>query len=297
LSGTTAIITGSSEGLGVHVANRLVAEGVTNIALAALGKDKLEKVAADIRQKHPGTKVLALETDVSDFSACEKVVQQVLEHFGGCDILVNNAGIAGVSPFDDASPKRIDAIIDVNLKGSMYLARCVLPSMVRAGRGHIVNIGSMSTKRIEPYNTIYMASKIGVMGWSYGLRAEMQTRKTGVTVHVVNPGILSDGGMAVNHPGATRSAMEDAMKATGSATTSEISDAIVSSIKYDIPEMTVNSKDYKWEEYAATTAWFKAVAEEQHVIAKKDCGGGKPKDALLAELQNSAQQEVAWVGQ
>ena len=60
------------------------------------------------------------------------------------------------------------------------------------------------------------------MGWIYGLRTDMQTRKPGVTAHVVNPGILSDGGMAVNHPGATRSAMEEAMKSTGSATTSEI---------------------------------------------------------------------------
>jgi hypothetical protein len=272
LSGTSAIVTGSSEGMGVSLAHRLVAEGVTKIALAGLGQDKLEKVAEDIRQKYPGTTVLAVETDVSDFSACEQLVQQALEQFGGCDILLNNAGIAGVSPFDGASPKRIGAIIDVNLKGTMFLARCVLPSMVKAGRGHIVNIGSMSTKRIEPYNTIYMASKIGVMGWSYGLRAEMQTRKTGVTVHCVNPGILSDGGMAVNHPGASRPAMEEAMKCCGSATMDQIGDAIISSINYDIAEVTVNSTAHKWQEYPATTAWFKAVAEEQLVIAKTGRG-------------------------
>jgi len=263
LSGTSAVITGSSEGMGVTIAHRLADEGVTKIALAALGRDKLEEVAADIRQKHPGTTVLTRETDVSNFSDCELLVEEVLKNFGSCDILVNNAGIAGVSPFDVATAKRLDAIIDVNLKGTMYLARCVLPSMMQAGRGHIVNVGSMSTKRIEPYNTIYMASKIGVLGWSHGLRAEMQTRKTGVTVHLVNPGILSDGGMAVNHPAATRAVMAEAMKAGGSSTRSEIADAIIRVMKYDIPEMTVNSKDFKWEVYEPVTEWFKAVAEEQ----------------------------------
>jgi len=268
LSGTSAIITGSSEGLGVAIAHQLAAEGVTKIALAALGKDKLEDVAEDIRQKHPGTTVLTRETDVSNFSDCELLVEEVLKNFGCCDILVNNAGIAGVSPFDVATAKRLDAIIDVNLKGTMYLARCVLPSMVQAGRGHIVNIGSMSTKRIEPYNTVYMASKMGVLGWSHGLRAEMQTRKTGVTVHLVNPGILSDGGMAVNHPAATRAVMAEAMKVGGSSTRAEVTDAIINVIKYDIPEMTVNSKDFKWEVYEPVTEWFKAVAEEQ-LVAKK----------------------------
>jgi len=263
----------------VAIAHHLAAEGVTKIALAALGKDKLENVAADIRQKHPGTTVLTRETDVSNFSDCELLVAEVLNNFGSCDILVNNAGIAGVSPFEVATAKRLDAIIDVNLKGTMYLARCVLPSMMQAGRGHIVNIGSMSTKRIEPYNTIYMASKIGVLGWSHGLRAEMQTRKTGVTVHLVNPGILSDGGMAVNHPAATRAVMAEAIKAGGSSTRSEVADAISKVIKYDIPEMTVNSKDFKWEVYEPVTEWFKAVAEEQLM----------PKKVGLCEGQHSIQ--------
>jgi len=251
--------------MGVTIAHRLADEGVTKIALAALGRDKLEEVAADIRQKHPGTTVLAMETDVSDLSACELLVDKVLKHFGCCDILVNNAGIGLLSAFA-ASSRKIDAIIDVNLKGTMYMAACVLPSMVQVGQGHIVNIGSISAKRLEPYNTIYMASKCGVVAWSHGLRAEMQAQKTGVTVHVVNPGIVRDGGLASKHA-LQGPLFTEALEDAGSTTMSEVADAVISAIKYDILDTVVNSKDMKlqtgWPEYwqGPCGKWFKAVAE------------------------------------
>lgn len=247
LSGMSAIVTGSSEGMGVAMAHRLAAEGVTKIMLAALGMEKLEQVAADIRQKHPGTTVLAMETDVSDSSACEKLVEKVLEQFGSCDILLNNAGIGGVSEFK-TSLRSIDPIIDINLKGSLYMACLVLPSMVQAGRGHIVNIGSISALRVEPLNTVYMASKSSIVSWSHGLRAEMQHYKTGVTVHVINPGIVRDGGLALKPP-RSLPYFEPAIKKTGSTTVPEVVNAVVSAIKHDIPDIVVNNKKMKLNTY------------------------------------------------
>jgi short-subunit dehydrogenase len=196
---------------------------------------------------------------VSKFSECELFVQDVLKNFGSVDILVNNAGINGVIEFSKASIKRLDHIIDINLKGQLYMARCVLPSMIQAGRGgHILNIGTMSTKRVEPYQSIFTASKMSVLGWTYSLRAEMKREKTGVTVHIVNPGILSDVGCATRTP-----ALEEAMKSEGCATGGEAADGVVKVIKYDIPEMTVNSKPWAWEEREPLSAYFKSVSDSK----------------------------------
>jgi len=262
LAGKTAIITGSSQGLGVHIAHKCAAKGVKNIALIGLGKDLLEQVAASLREKHPGINVFTKEVDVSDFSQCEQLVQDVLQHFGSCDILVNNAGIPGIIEFSISGLQKINGQIDVNLKGPIYLARCLLPSMIQAGKGHIVNIGTMSTKRIEPFHTLYTAAKIGVLGWTYGLREEMKFLKTGVTVHLVNPGILTDVGMAMNNSeGKTRLAMAEAVKVGGGATGGEVADGVIRAIEYDIPETTVNSKPFCWEANDILTMWFKTTSE------------------------------------
>jgi len=151
----------------------------------------------------------------------------------------------------------------------MYMAASVLPSMVQAGKGHIVNIGSISALRVEPFNTIYMASKCGVVGWSHGLRAEMQAQKTGVTVHVVNPGIVSDGGLATKYP-MPGSYMADAMRSVGSTTVSEVSNAVISAIKHDIPDIVVNSKDMKLQ-----TEWPEVWQGPWVEWVKKNCEGQK----------------------
>jgi len=289
LSGTSAIVTGASEGLGIAMVHRLAAEGVTKIALGARRKDKLEQVAADVRKKHPGTTVLIVETDVAKFSDCERLVKEALERFGSCDILVNNAGVPGVVPFDSVPAARIDAVIDINLKGTMYMARCVLPSMVQAGRGHIVNIASLAGKGVEPYNSIYAASKYGVVGWSHSLRAEMRDRKAGVTVHVICPGFVTDAGMAVSPSQQLNvdAILAKAMEAGGSSSPGEVADAIICAIRHDVPELIVNSNYRPWTfaknmglnqwlprrrdnlvcspQFAPILDWMKAVAHRQEM--------------------------------
>jgi len=127
-------------------------------------------------------------------------------------------------------------------------------------RDAVTAIGTMSTKRIEPYNTLYMGAKVGLLGWTYGLRAEMQVEKTGVTVHLVNPGILLDAGLAMNNSLKTRQAMADAVAFGGGSKGGEVADAVVKAIKYDIPETTVNSKPWAWEEREPLTKWFKSIS-------------------------------------
>jgi len=307
LTGKSAVVTGASEGLGVAMVHRLAAEGVTKIALAARRRDKLEQVAAELRQKHPGTTVLIVETDVAKFCDCERLAKEAFENFGSCDILVNNAGVPGVVPFDSAPAGRIDAIVDINLKGTLYLARCVLPSMVQTGRGHIVNIASLAGKGIEPYNSIYAASKYGVVGWSHALRAEMRTRKTGVTVHVICPGFVTDAGMATT---LSQQLNVDAVQATvleaaGSSSPGDVADAVICAIRNDVPEMIVNSKYRPWAfakniglnhwyprrednmvcspQFAPILAWLKAVAERQEM--DNDIGRHK---AVIEKLRTSA---------
>lgn len=261
LAGKTALVTGSSQGLGVHIAHKCAAKGVKNIALIGLGKDQLEEVAASVREKHPGTVVFTKEVDVSDYSQCEQLVQDVLKQFGSCDILVNNAGVNGCIEFSIAGFQRMDNCINVNLKGPIYMARSFLPSMIQAGKGHIVNIGTMSVKRIEPFNTSYMAAKCGVLGWTYGLREEMKHLKTGVTVHLVNPGILSDVGLAMNNPIKSRQAMAEATKVGGSATGAEVADGVIRAIEYDIPETTVNSMPFYWQANEVITRWLQTISQ------------------------------------
>merc|ERR1712079_169261 len=190
----------------------------TQMVLAARRKEKLEQVAADVRQKYPSTRIVVVPTDVGKVADCERLVEKALEHFDRCDILINNAAIPGLMHFESASAERVEEVIDINLKGTMQLARCIVPSMMKAGRGHIVNIASLSGKGVEPYNCIYDASKFGVVGFSHGLRAEMRVKNSGVTVHCICPGFISDAGMAADPSKNLKidRIFQDAMKAGGS---------------------------------------------------------------------------------
>ena len=175
LRGQVAIVTGASRGLGRHIATELVRKGVR---VAACARTPVADTGAE----------LSVEMDVARWDSVERGVAQIRERLGRIDILVNNAGVGWYKPFDEWSIEDIDLTIDVNLKGTMYLTKAVLPEMQAAGYGQIVNVASDLGRRVIPNMAPYVASKFGVVGFAGSLLREVKGR--GVKVMTITPGII-----------------------------------------------------------------------------------------------------------
>ena len=190
LTGTVAIVTGASRGLGVHIAEALARKGA-DLALAARSADDLEKTAADVGKL--GAKAITVPTDVTKRSDLRTLVKRTTGELGPPDVLINNAGIENLSRFPEVALDDIDAVIKTNVIALEILTRLVVPGMVERGRGHVVNIASLAGKTAAPFNTVYSSSKHAVVGFSWSLREELKDH--GVGVSVVCPTYVSEAGM------------------------------------------------------------------------------------------------------
>lgn len=190
LRNSVGILTGASRGIGARLADGLAQRGV-NLVLAARSKDDLEQVAERVRLH--GVKAIVVPTDISNRSELEELVSRTREELGPIDLLVNNAGmeIAGYSQQLDAD--HVDQAVQLNLTSLIQLTRLVIPEMIERRHGHICNIASVAGKVARPYSVVYAATKHGVVGFSWSLRAEMAEHD--VEVSVVCPGYVSDVGM------------------------------------------------------------------------------------------------------
>ncbi|HYH07160.1 MAG TPA: SDR family NAD(P)-dependent oxidoreductase [Thermoanaerobaculia bacterium] len=180
LYGQTAIVTGASRGLGRHVALELARRGV-RVAVSARTEDELARVAEEIRGA--GGEAIAVPIDVTQWEHVERGVNAVRAHFGGVDILVNNAGVGWYKPFEEHSIAELDLTLDVNLRGTMYMTKAVLPHIRQ-----IVNVASDLGRRVIPNMVPYVASKFGVVGFAGALLREVKGK--GVKVMTVTPGII-----------------------------------------------------------------------------------------------------------
>ena len=230
--GRIAIITGASAGLGVRVARALAREGM-NLVLAARSADALEAVAAEIRDM--GVKAIAVPTDVADDVQLQRLVERTLAEFGAIDVLVNNAGIEAFRSFHELDPAEIRRTIDVNLTATLLLTRFVLPHMVQARRGHIVNMSSTAGKQGPAYGAAYGASKAGMIAFTQSLRGEYHG--TGVSASVICPGFASDGGI---YEVVKQRVGRGTPWYVGSTTAEAVARAVVKAIKYDRPDLIVN---------------------------------------------------------
>jgi short-subunit dehydrogenase len=185
LGGQIALVTGASRGLGRHIAIQLARRGV-RVAVSARTEGELERVAAEIRDA--GGDAIAVPIDVARWDSVERAVASVSERLGKIDILVNNAGVGWYKPLADQSIAEIDLTIDVNLKGTVYLTKAVLPAMQQSGYGQIVNVASDLGRRVIPNMAPYVASKFGVVGFSGSMLREVKGQ--GVKVMTVTPGII-----------------------------------------------------------------------------------------------------------
>jgi short-subunit dehydrogenase len=182
LENFVAVITGASSGIGREAAI-LFAVNKVKVALAARREDKLQEVGKEIARVEG--KVIVIPTDVSDQAQVERMVERVLEHFGRIDILVNNAGFGQLALIEETSVDDMREIIDVNLMGTFYSIRAVLPQMKKQGSGHIINISSVAGKRGFPLLGAYCATKSAMNAISEALRIELAG--TGIYVSLVYP--------------------------------------------------------------------------------------------------------------
>lgn len=232
LTGRTAIVTGASGGIGVFVARALASQGM-DVVLAARSEKALQEVAEEIRRG--GIRAVAVPTDVAIHSDREQLVDRALSEFGRIDVLVNNAGIETYCPFTELPIEQIARTIEVNLTSSLILGRLVLPSMLAAKSGHIVNMSSTAGKHGPAFGAAYGASKAGMISLTESLRAEF--KGTGVSASVICPGFTHDGGIFERMKKATGRGTPLQM---GSTSADKVAKAVVKAIRKNRAETLVN---------------------------------------------------------
>jgi short-subunit dehydrogenase len=232
LRGTTAVLTGASRGIGVHIARALAKQGV-NLSLAARSESELQAVRDEMIAL--GVKAIATRCDVSNVDDRKNLLERTERELGPVDLLINNAGIEVVAHFESASEEDLLRTIDVNLVSAMMLTRAVLPGMLERKRGHVVNIASGAGKVGVPFGVAYATSKHGLVGMSNSLRSEFRGSPVGFSV--VCPGFVSDTGMYQR--------WEDggvvAPKIAGRSTPEKVAEVVISCIKKNRAEVIVNT--------------------------------------------------------
>jgi short-subunit dehydrogenase len=181
----TILITGASSGIGAELARQLAREGGWRLALAARRQDRLEALAAELREKH-GTEVLVQQTDMTQPSQIAALVQEIMMNFGRLDVLVNNAGVLKMQPFLDMPGGDMQYLMNVNFWGPVHAIRAAAPLMAGQGGGHIVQVGSGVSRRGLPFMAVYSATKFALTGLTEGVRVELKTK--GIDFTMVYPG-------------------------------------------------------------------------------------------------------------
>lgn len=187
LQNQTAIITGAGKGIGRATAIALAKEGV-HLGLMARSEADLAKLQTELTQQY-GVKVAYATADVAKRSEVEAAVTALLGELGTVDILINNAGIGGFAPLLTMDPADWERIIQVNLLGTYYVTRAVLPTMVGQSRGAIINVSSTAGERGAATTTAYSASKFGLMGFTESLMQEV--RKSNIRVTALTPSTVN----------------------------------------------------------------------------------------------------------
>ena len=186
LKNKNALITGAGKGIGKAIALALAKEGV-NVILVARTKDEIESVA--IKARSLRVKALAITADVADINSVNAAVAKALAEFGTIDILINNAGIAVFGKFLELEPTDWERIIQVNLMGTYYVTRAVLPNMIERQTGDIINISSTAGLSGNALTSAYSASKFAVLGLTDSLMHEV--RKHNIRVTALTPSTVA----------------------------------------------------------------------------------------------------------
>ena len=187
LQGKSALVTGSTSGIGLGIARALAAQGV-NVMLNGFGQaSEIEGLRSQLEREH-SVKAVFSGADMSRPAEIHAMVAEAIRIFDGLDILINNAGIQHVSPVDEFPLDKWDAIIAINLNSAFHTIRSALPGMKAKGWGRIVNIASAHGLVASPFKSAYIAAKHGVVGLTKTVALE--TAGMGVTCNAVCPGYV-----------------------------------------------------------------------------------------------------------
>lgn len=187
IDGRIALVTGASSGIGEACARRLAAEGA-DMVLWARREERLTRLADDLTREH-GVAIHTRSVDVRDRGQVEAAVAEVLEEPGVPHILVNNAGLAaGLDPIQEGSFEDWDRMLDTNVKGLLNVTRLLLPAMIDAGRGHVINIGSTAGHQVYPRGNVYNATKFAVTALTEAINLDVSG--TPLRVSSVDPGFV-----------------------------------------------------------------------------------------------------------
>ncbi len=179
------LITGATSGIGEATA-RLLAKNNFNLILCGRRQDRLDKLKQELALL---TEVTVLSFDVRNHAKVKMAIQSLPDQWKAIDVLLNNAGNAhGLDPIQTGSIEDWDAMIDINVKGLLYVSREVIPGMTERKSGHIINLGSIAGKEVYPNGNVYCASKFAVDALTRGMR--MDLNPFGIKVTSINPGLV-----------------------------------------------------------------------------------------------------------
>lgn len=180
-----ALITGATSGIGEATA-RVLAKHKYSLILCGRRQDRLDTLAKELQEQ---TRVTTLTFDVREQQAVAKAIHSLPTEWKVIDVLINNAGNAhGLDPIQTGAVEDWDAMIDINVKGLLYVSKEIIPGMTARQAGHIVNLGSIAGKEVYPNGNVYCASKFAVDALTKGMR--MDLNPYGIKVTGIHPGMV-----------------------------------------------------------------------------------------------------------
>ena len=190
LSGKCAVVTGSTSGIGLAIAEALAARGANVVVNSFSDRpedyETAERVAA--RGKTAGGEARYVQADMADHAACRALIDEAHQAFGSVDILVNNAGVQHVEPIETFPVEQWNRIIAINLSSAFHTTAAALPLMRQTGWGRIVNIASAHGLTASPFKSAYIAAKHGIVGLSK--TTALETAGQGITCNAICPGYV-----------------------------------------------------------------------------------------------------------
>ena len=187
LASKTAVVTGSTSGIGLAIARALASEGA-NVVINGFGEAAdIESLRADIETRF-GVRALHSPADMTRPDQIAAMIDEARDAFGGVDILVNNAGVQFVAPIEDFPAEKWDQIIAINLSAAFHAMRAAAPGMKAAGWGRIISTASAHSLVASPFKSAYVAAKHGIAGLTKTVALELAAH--GVTVNCISPGYV-----------------------------------------------------------------------------------------------------------
>jgi 2-dehydro-3-deoxy-L-rhamnonate dehydrogenase (NAD+) len=204
LTNRVAVVTGGAQGIGMAIAERLLLAGASG-AIVDVNPDGAQRAAASLAVS--GRSVSAFQCDVSDPASVRRTFDAIEKQYSRIDILVNSAGVGGpIGPIQEVTDDQWRRVIEINLSGTFYCCRAVIPQMISRGYGRIINISSIAGKGGRPNMAAYSATKAGVIAFTKAVAKEVAGN--GVTVNVVTPGAIDTPILSDLTPQETRSLIE-----------------------------------------------------------------------------------------